>query len=80
MIGGTGSWAGGAYGGYTYVGDFAQTAVPNIAYVFSGNLADGNTRYTGDAISHESGHGFGLNHQSVYSGTTKTARVFHRPR
>lgn len=79
VIGGTGSWTGGAYGGYTYVGDFAQTAVPNIAYVFSGNLADGNTRYTGDAASHESGHGFGLNHQSVYSGTTKTAEYSTGP-
>jgi hypothetical protein len=79
VIGGTGSWTGGAYGGYTYVGDFAQTSVPNIAFVFSGNLADGNAKYTGDAVSHESGHGFGLEHQSVYSGTTKTAEYFTGP-
>jgi hypothetical protein len=72
VIGGTGGWTGGSYGGYTYIGDFTQTIVPNIAYVFSGNLSDGNARYTGDAISHESGHGFGLQHQSTYSGTTKT--------
>ncbi len=79
VIGGTGSWTGGAYGGYTYVGDFTQTAVPNIAYVFSANLAGGNARYTGDAVTHESGHGFGLNHQSSYSGTTKTAEYWTGP-
>ena len=79
VIGGTGSWTGGSYGGYTYVGDFTQTAVPNIAYVFSANLADGNARYTGDAASHESGHGFGLNHQSTYSGTTKTVEYSTGP-
>ncbi len=72
-IGGNGAWSGGTYGGYTYVGDFVMTAVPNIAFVFSGNLADGNARYTGDACSHESGHSFGLLHQSTYSGSTKTA-------
>ena len=32
VIGGTGSWTGGPYGGYTYVGDFVQAGVPNIAY------------------------------------------------
>ena len=79
VIGGTGSWTGGTYGGYTYVGDFTQTAVPNIAYVFSANLAGGNARYTGDAATHESGHGFGLNHQSSYSGTTKTAEYWTGP-
>jgi hypothetical protein len=79
VIGGNGSWTGGASGGYTYVGDFTQTAVPNIAYVFSANLADGNAKYTGDAASHESGHGFGLNHQSSYSGTTKTVEYWTGP-
>ena len=52
---------------------------PTSRIVFSGNLADGNTRYTGDAVSHESGHGFGLNHQSIYSGTTKTAEYSTGP-
>jgi hypothetical protein len=79
VIGGTGSWTGGAYGGYTYVGDFTQTPVSNIAFVFSANLGGGNARYTGDAATHESGHGFGLNHQSSYSGTTKTAEYWTGP-
>ena len=59
--------------------DFVQSGVPNIAFVFSANLDDGNARYTGDAVSHESGHGFGLNHQSTYSGTTKTAEYSTGP-
>ena len=69
-IGGDGAWTGGKSGGLCYVNDFTVASVPNIAFVFSQNLAGGNARYTGDAASHESGHGFGLNHQSTYSGTT----------
>ena len=69
-IGGNGAWAGGDAGGLCYVGDFTYASVPNIAFVFSSNLANGDPRFTGDACSHESGHGFGLVHQSVYSGTT----------
>ena len=72
-IGGTGAWTGGQSGGLCYVNDFTAASVPNIAFVFSQNLAGGNPRYTGDAVSHESGHGFGLNHQSQYAGTTMIA-------
>ena len=36
-------------------------------------------RYTGEAISHESGHGFGLQHQSQYSGTSKVAEYYAGP-
>jgi Fibronectin type III domain len=68
-IGGDGAWTGGRSGGLCYVNDFTMASVPNIAFVFSQNLAGGNARDTGDAASHESGHGFGLNHQSTYSGT-----------
>jgi hypothetical protein len=78
-IGGNGAWTGSQVGGLTYVNDFTQTGVPNIAFVFSQNLASGNARYTGDAVAHESGHGFGLLHQSTYSGTTKTAEYSTGP-
>jgi hypothetical protein len=75
-IGGDGAWTGGRYAGMTYVNDFTQTGVPNIAFVFPENLINGGVpgyaKYTGDAVSHEAGHGFGLNHQSVYSGSTLT--------
>ncbi len=78
-IGGTGAWTGGESGGLCYVNDFTVASVPNIAFVFSQNLAGGNPRYTGDAASHESGHGFGLNHQSQYSGTTMIAEYSTGP-
>jgi hypothetical protein len=71
-IGGDGQWTGSSVGGLTYVNDFTNTTTPNIAFVFAQNLDDGNPKYTGDAISHEAGHGFGLLHQSTYSGSTKT--------
>ncbi len=71
VIGGTGSWLGQVYGGISYVGSFSN-AMPNISYVFPKNLANGNSRYTADAVSHEAGHAFGLSHQSRYSGATLT--------
>jgi fibronectin type 3 domain-containing protein len=71
IVGGTGSWYGSA-GGVAYIGAFYNSA-PNVAWVFPKMLANGNTKYTAEAISHESGHTFGLNHQSTYSGTKKTA-------
>src|SRR5262245_30818238 len=71
-IGGDGSWTGATYGGIGYVNSFTNS-VPNTVFVFSKHLSNGNARYTGDAISHESGHGFGLQHQSEYSGSAKVA-------
>jgi titin len=72
VVGGSGGWLGAAAGGVSYVGSFVNSA-PNVAWVFPGQLGGGNPKYTGDAITHESGHAFGLLHQSSYSGSTKTA-------
>ena len=69
VIGGTGTWTGATYGGLSYTGAFANAFEPNISWVFSENLGN-NPFYCGEASSHEAGHEFGLNHQSVYSGTT----------
>jgi hypothetical protein len=71
VVGGAGAWSGGTYGGLSYVGSF--TAGPNTSWVFPQNLGGGNAFYTAEAIAHESGHGFGLQHQSTYNSTTKTA-------
>lgn len=71
VIGGDGAWYGAA-GGVAYVGAFYNSA-PNIAWVFPKMLSNGNVKFTADAISHEAGHTFGLQHQSTYSGTSKTA-------
>lgn len=68
--GGSNYWVGARAGGIGYVGGFADVN-PNTAYVFPGNLANGTPKYTAMAISHEAGHGFGLQHQSEYNGFFK---------
>jgi len=64
-IGGDGAWtgAGGNFGGTAFLGSFTNSG-NNTVYVFSKNLAHGT--YIGEVASHESGHGFGLLHQSTY--------------
>ena len=66
-IGGTGSWVGGNYGGVAYVDSFTNS-MPNTVFVFSTNLY-GNAKYTAEAVSHETGHAFGLQHQAKYDGS-----------
>jgi hypothetical protein len=58
-------------GGVAYVGGFYNNA-SNVAYVFEDNLGNGNPKYVAEAASHEAGHTFGLLHQAVWSGSTKT--------
>lgn len=77
-IGGDGMWSGGKYGGVAYVDSFTNY-LPNTVYVFSKNLGAGNARYVADASSHESGHGFGLHHQSRYRGVTKIDEYYKGP-
>jgi titin len=72
VIGGSSAWLGQGAGGVAYVGGFYNSA-PNVSWVFPNNLGGGNAKYVADAAVHESGHTFGLLHQSAYSGTTKTA-------
>lgn len=72
VIGGSGAWLGAAAGGVAYVGAYTNSA-PNVVWVFPANLAGGNVKYTADGAIHESGHAMGLQHQSQYSGSTKTA-------
>lgn len=67
-IGGDGAWLGEGAGGVAYVDSFTNSIV-NTVYVFSENLADGYARYVGEAVSHEAGHSFGLDHQSKFSST-----------
>ena len=76
-IGGDGVWIG-PYGGVAYVDSFTNS-ISNVVFVFPKNLANGNAKYTGEASSHESGHGFGLQHQSLYSGTTKVNEYYSGP-
>lgn len=68
-IGGSYSnWYGTAAGGVAYVGGFANGS-SNVAYVFENDLGS-SARYVAEASSHESGHLFGLRHQSTWSGGT----------
>jgi hypothetical protein len=73
IIGGSGSWLGAAAGGVSYIGAFATSYLPNISFVFPGELANGTPKYTADAAAHEAGHEFGLYHQATWSGTTLVA-------
>jgi fibronectin type 3 domain-containing protein len=75
-IGGDGAWTGGRYGGVSYVNSFTGS-IENVSFVFPKNL--GSAKSIGDASSHEAGHGFGLYHQSLYSGTTKVAEYYSGP-
>ncbi|MEX2176844.1 MAG: choice-of-anchor D domain-containing protein [Pirellulaceae bacterium] len=69
-IGGHGlDWYGASAGGVAYVGGFYNGA-PNVGYVFSEALGNGNARYVAEAASHEAGHLFGLWHQAEWNGTT----------
>ena len=71
-IGGDGSWIG-PYGGVAYVNTFTNSIV-NTAYAFSKNLGNGHAKYVAEAVSHEAGHAFGLQHQSSYNASgQKTA-------
>ncbi|WP_019498919.1 Calx-beta domain-containing protein [Pseudanabaena sp. PCC 6802] len=61
----------GGAGGVAYLFSW-QDSGDTPAFVFEENLANGDPRYTAEAISHEAGHTLGLDHQSIYSGTDKT--------
>lgn len=64
VIGGNGSWAGKGFGGFGYVNGFTGDT-SNTAWVFAKNLS-GEPKYVAEAAAHETGHNFGLYHQSVY--------------
>jgi hypothetical protein len=78
VIGGSGAWSGG--GGVSYVGVTKNAYSPtgfnsnagrgyHTDWIFS-DEATNNLQFIGEASSHENGHGFGLNHQSDFNGST----------
>ena len=80
VIGGDGAWApsppgGGKPGGIGIEGSWANPSsnYPNLAFVFPVNLNNGFARYVAEAAAHEAGHGFGLDHQSLYVNGNFTA-------
>ncbi len=70
--GGYSDWYGSAAGGVAYLGGFAGTG-SNVAYVFSNTLGAGNPKYVAEAVSHEAGHLFGVEHQAKWNGRTLAA-------
>jgi hypothetical protein len=63
-------WYGENAGGVAYVGGFAtDSSAPNVGFVFSRTL-NNVAKPIADAASHEAGHLFGLNHQSVWNGNS----------
>ncbi len=71
VMGGGGGWAGGG-GGISYIGAYGSAYPNNISWVFSGNLGN-DPHYVAEAAAHEAGHNFGLQHQSSWSGSSKTS-------
>jgi len=73
VVGGDGAWLGAQAGGVSYVGAFANSS-PNVVFVFSEMLGNGYAKYVAEAAAHETGHAFGLYHQSTYDAAgNKTA-------
>jgi hypothetical protein len=73
-IGGGGSWTGGTYGGIAYVNSYTSS-IPNVVFVFSSNL--GSTKSVAEASSHEAGHGYGLQHQSLYDSNGALVQEYY---
>jgi Ca2+-binding RTX toxin-like protein len=73
VIGGNGQWSSSAGathpGGMAYTGAFYTASFPNVVYVFSSNLSNGDPKSTAEVAAHEAGHAFGLAHQAVYNAS-----------
>ncbi len=73
IIGGSGAWYGSSSGGTSYVGVTATSQPSGSGYhtnfVFSDNFYS-NLQDIAVGVSHENGHGLGLQHQSDYNGGT----------
>ncbi|MCE9519534.1 MAG: PKD domain-containing protein [Verrucomicrobia bacterium] len=61
-------WYGGGAGGVTYMTSFGWD-IDTPAFVFPKDLGSSNAKYISEAIAHEVGHGFGLDHDGQTNGT-----------
>ena len=67
VIGGSSyDWWGAGNGGLAYVGSFNWSS-DTPGFVFPAQLGNGAEKYTAEAISHETGHALGLNHDGRMS-------------
>lgn len=63
-------------GGVSFAGSFTNS-MPNVVYVFAKALGNGAPRYVADLVSHEVGHTFGLEEQSVYGERGRRVRDYN---
>lgn len=67
IIGGDGAWRNdNPAAGVAFVNSFSNSIV-NVSWVFPRYTANGHPKSTAEATAHESGHMFGLNHQSTWA-------------
>ncbi|MCS7033295.1 MAG: hypothetical protein NZ561_04775 [Phycisphaerae bacterium] len=83
VIGGNGTWFSPTptAAGVAYIGSFYNTQPTSTAYVFSALLLPNDplhTSFVTAATAHEAGHGFGLQHQSVWSETGQLLDPYNR--
>jgi hypothetical protein len=76
LIGGDGAWLGERAGGVAALNGYMLNG-PNLAFVFPGNLANGNPKYVAESAAHEAGHAFGLKHQSLYDAAGNKLAEYH---
>jgi len=60
-------WMGSSAGGVAYYNSF-DWSVDTAAFVFPAQLGNGDPRYVAEAVSHETGHTFGLHHDGTTAG------------
>lgn len=77
VIGGDSKWTGKWIGGVAYGGSFTNFIV-NTCYIFS--LSLGYPSIVAAVVSHESGHSFGLDHQSQWSGGSLVQEYYMGPK
>ncbi|MFN8391992.1 MAG: thrombospondin type 3 repeat-containing protein [Bdellovibrionota bacterium] len=70
-------WYGSSSGGVAYLFSFSSSYLPKRVWVFEDNLGNGIPKYVAEAASHESGHGFGLQHQSSYNGSCSKTEEYN---
>ena len=76
IISGDGSFYAPNFGGISFVGSFANSIYSDWSYVFPDNLGD-YAPYVAEAVAHEAGHEFGLNHQSVYDSSGNLTAAYN---
>ena len=76
IISGDGSWFAPGYGGISFVGSFANSIYSDWSYVFPSNLGT-YAPHVAEAVAHEAGHQFGLNHQSTFDSAGNLTAAYN---